>query len=95
MKYLPDNFKIVKDDLFEPPVIFKLIQESSGSDNREMFQVFNMGHRLDIFTDAASAADIIRVAQSFNIDAKIVGRVEESNKKELLLKTRSEEIYYG
>lgn len=94
MKYLPGNFRIIKDNLFEPPIVFNLIQESSGSDNREMYQVFNMGHRLDIFTDASAAEDIIKVAQSFNIDAQIVGRVEASDKKELFLKAGDEEIIY-
>lgn len=94
MKYLPGNFRIIKDNLFEPPVIFKLIQESSGSDNREMYQVFNMGHRLDIFTDAATSESIIKVAQSFNINARIVGRVEANDKKELFLKLGDEEISY-
>ena len=94
MKYLPGNFKVIKDNLFEPPVIFRLIKESSGSDNREMYQVFNMGHRLEIFTNSSSAENIIQVAKSFNIDAQIVGRVEASDKKELLLKLFDEEIYY-
>ena len=94
LKYLPADFKIVKDHLFEPPVIFNLIQESSGSDTREMYQVFNMGHRLEIFTAASAAKDIINVAKSFGIDAQIVGRVEEGVKKELVLKTASEEIIY-
>jgi phosphoribosylformylglycinamidine cyclo-ligase len=94
MKYLPGNFRIIKDNLFEPPIIFNLIKESSGSDNREMYQVFNMGHRLDIFTNAKAANDIMKVAKSFNIDAQIVGRVEASDKKELLLKTNNEEIIY-
>lgn len=94
VKYLPGNFRIIKDNLFEPPVIFKLIQESSGSDNREMYQVFNMGHRLDIFTDAATSESIIKVAQSFNINAQIVGRVEANDKKELFLKLGDEEISY-
>jgi phosphoribosylformylglycinamidine cyclo-ligase len=95
MKYLPGDFRIIKDNLLQPPIVFNLIQESSGSDNREMYQVFNMGHRLEIFTDASAAQDIIKVAESFNIEAKIVGRVEASDKKELLLKAGSEEIYYG
>jgi phosphoribosylformylglycinamidine cyclo-ligase len=94
MKYLPGDFRIIKDNLFEPPVIFSLIQESSGSDNREMYQVFNMGHRLEVFTDASSAPDIIAVAKTFNIDAQVVGRVEASLKKELVLKMDSEEIIY-
>ena len=94
MKYLPGNFRIIKDNLFEPPVVFNLIQESSGSDNREMYQVFNMGHRLDIFTDPSAAEEIIKIARSFNIDAQIVGRVEDCDKKELFLKAGGEEIVY-
>jgi phosphoribosylformylglycinamidine cyclo-ligase len=94
MKYLPGDFKIIKDNLFEPPVIFKLIQQASKSDNREMYQVFNMGHRMEIFTNEKDAESIINVSRQFNIDAKIVGRVETSNKKELLLKVSGEEIIY-
>jgi len=94
MKYLPGDFKIIKDNLFEPPIIFNLIQESSGSDNREMYQVFNMGHRLDLFTDPSSAEKIIAVAKSFGIDAQIVGRVESNHKKELVLSTAHEKIVY-
>jgi phosphoribosylformylglycinamidine cyclo-ligase len=94
MKYLPDNFKIIKDNLFEPPVIFKLIQECSGSDYREMYQVFNMGHRMEIFTESKDAGSIIEVAKSFNIEAQIVGRVEADNKKQLVLKLADEEINF-
>jgi phosphoribosylformylglycinamidine cyclo-ligase len=94
MKYLPDNFRIIKDNLFEPPIIFKLIQQASKSDNREMYQVFNMGHRLEIFTDPKDAESITAVSKQFNIDAKVVGRVEANDKKELLLKLGDEEIGY-
>ena len=94
MKYLPGNFKIIKDNLFEPPLIFKMIQQASGSDNREMYQVFNMGHRLEVFTDAAAAEDMIRVAKQLGIEGKIVGRVEAADKKSLLLKAGDEEIIY-
>jgi phosphoribosylformylglycinamidine cyclo-ligase len=94
MKYLPGNFRVIKDNLFEAPVIFQLIQQASHSDNREMYQVFNMGHRLEIFTDQASAADMIRVAVGFGIEAKIVGRVEAAPQKSLLLKIGGEEIVY-
>lgn len=94
MKYLPADYRVVKDNLFEPPLIFRLIQECSGSDNREMYQVFNMGHRLEVFTDASSAENIITVAKTFNIDAKVVGRIEASDKKELIIKTGVEEIVY-
>jgi len=94
MKYLPGNFRVIKDQLFPPPLIFQLIQQSSGSDNREMYQVFNMGHRLEIFTDAASADEMIRAGAQFGIDAKIIGRVEAADKKSLIIKTGTEEIIY-
>jgi len=71
-----------------------MIAEASGSDRREMYQVFNMGHRLEVFTDAAAAEALIRVGQAFGIGAKIVGRVEAGDKKSLVLKTGGEEIVY-
>ncbi|HKH61224.1 MAG TPA: AIR synthase related protein [Flavitalea sp.] len=94
MKYLPGDFRIIKDNLFEPPIVFNLIKESSGSDNREMYQVFNMGHRLDIFTGAAAADNLIKVSQSFGVEARIIGRVEDSGKKELHIKAGDEVISY-
>jgi phosphoribosylformylglycinamidine cyclo-ligase len=94
MKYLPGNFKIIKDNLFEPPPVFRLIQEASKSDNREMYQVFNMGHRMEIFTDETSAAALINAGNAFGIDAKVVGRVEAAAKKELVLKVGEEMIIY-
>jgi phosphoribosylformylglycinamidine cyclo-ligase len=94
MKYLHKNFRIIKDNLFEAPEIFKIIQQSSGSDNSEMYQVFNMGHRLEVFTDEQSADAIIKLAASFNIDAQVVGRVEEYEKKELILQVGNEKIVY-
>jgi len=94
MKYLPQPLKILKDNLFTAPEIFQLIQENSGADDREMYQVFNMGHRLEIFTDEASAEKMIIVAAAFNIEAKIVGRVEASDKKELVLIVNGRQIIY-
>jgi phosphoribosylformylglycinamidine cyclo-ligase len=94
MKYLPADFRVIKDNLFEPPLIFKLIQEASHSDNREMYQVFNMGHRLEIFTDESSADAIMKKIQQFNIESKIIGRVEAADKKELIIKAGNEEIMY-
>ena len=94
MKYLPKPLKIIKDNLFEVPPIFKLIQENSGADNREMYQVFNMGHRLEIFTSETAAKEMITVASQFNIEAQIVGRVVASDKKELVLKGTFGEIVY-
>lgn len=94
MKYLPGNFKIVKDNLFEAPEIFKIIQENSGSSNKEMYEVFNMGCRLEIYCDTADAQTMIDAAKQFNIDAQIIGRVEASDKKELVIKLKDEEIRY-
>ncbi|MEO5783621.1 MAG: AIR synthase related protein [Ginsengibacter sp.] len=85
LKYIPDNVSVIKDNLFEPPLIFKLIQETSGSDDKEMYQVFNMGCRMEIYTDEDFASSIIDGAKQFNIDAQIIGRAEASEKKELVI----------
>ena len=87
MKYVPENVRIVKDNLFEPPAIFKLIQEASKADDREMYQVFNMGTRLEIYINEKNADKIISVANGFDIDAKVIGKVEESEEKELVIRT--------
>ena len=94
LKYLPRPLKIIKDNLFDPPVIFRLIQQSSGADDREMFQVFNMGQRLEIFTDLSSATAFVDLIQSFGIDARVIGRVEAAAKKELLIDTGENQIGY-
>lgn len=94
MKYLPKPLRVIKDNLFEAPPIFKLIRENSGADEREMYQVFNMGHRLEIFTDESSALKMIEAAASFHIEAQIVGRVEAAEKKELYLYVNGKEIVY-
>jgi len=95
MKYLPQPLKIIKDNLFEPPLIFKLIQQNSRADDKEMYQVFNMGHRLEIFTDDASAQKMIDAAKQFNIEAKIIGRAEAADKKELVLAVNDRQIAYS
>jgi len=94
MKYLPGNFKIIKDNLFEAPEIFNIIKENSGSNNKEMYEVFNMGCRLEIYCDAADAQIMIDAAKQFNIDAQIIGRVEASDKKELEIHLKEEVIKY-
>ena len=94
MKYLPGDFKIIKDNLFEAPPVFNIIRENSGSSNREMYEVFNMGCRLEIYCDAADAEIMINAAKEFNIDARVIGRVEASDKKELVIKLKHEEIVY-
>jgi phosphoribosylformylglycinamidine cyclo-ligase len=94
LKYLPAPLKVIKDNLFEPPLIFKLIQEASGSDDREMYQVFNMGCRMEIYTDETFASTIIDQAKGLGIEARIIGRVEAPDKKELLIKTGNKELKY-
>ena len=76
------------------PPIFNIIQESSQSDNREMYQVFNMGCRLEIFTDEKSASTLIEAGRQFGIEARITGRVQDNDKKQLLLKVNGRQIVY-
>ena len=94
LKYVPENVRIVKDNLFEPPVIFKLIQQASKTSDREMYQVFNMGTRMEVYTGKSDAETIIAVSKSFGVDARIIGRVEKSGKTELCIVAGSGELLY-
>ena len=80
-----DNFHIIKDNLFETPPLFKMIQEESGTSWKEMYQVFNMGHRMELYVAPQLASEIIAISESFNVPAQIVGSVEASSKKELTI----------
>lgn len=82
-----DNLHVVKDNFFPIPPLFKLIQEQSGTDWKEMYKVFNMGHRMELYVSPEDADEIIRISESFGIPARIVGRVEESDNRKLTLKT--------
>jgi phosphoribosylformylglycinamidine cyclo-ligase len=82
-----DQFHIIKDNLFPIPPLFKLIQEQSGTDWKEMYQVFNCGHRLELYVNADVAQDLINISSSFGVDAKIIGRVAESPSKKLTIKS--------
>ena len=90
----PCHLKIIKDNLFEAPEIFNIIKKNSGSNNREMYEVFNMGCRLEIYCNANDAATMIEEANKFDIAAQIIGRVEGSDKKELAIRVDGEEIIY-
>ncbi|MGJ7029527.1 AIR synthase related protein [Niabella hirudinis] len=94
MKYVPDDVKIVKDNLFTPPVIFDIIQKASGADAREMYQVFNMGTRLEIYTSEKDADAIIGVATALGVDARVIGRVEANDKQALEIHTGEETILF-
>ena len=80
-----NNVHIIKDNLFELPPLFKMIQEESGTSWKEMYKVFNMGHRMEIYIDEEFAEEIISISKSFNIDAQIVGRVEASENRKLTI----------
>ncbi|GAA4776601.1 MULTISPECIES: AIR synthase related protein [Flavobacterium] len=80
-----DNVHVIKDNLFPVPPLFKLIQEQSGTDWKEMYQVFNSGHRMELYVPAEIASDIIEISNSFGVDAQIVGRVEASDDKKLTI----------
>lgn len=88
------NKKIIKDNLMTIPPFFELIKQESGTPLKEMYQVFNMGHRLEIYISPSYANDLISIAKSFNIEAQIIGHVEESDKNEVLLKREGEEWVY-
>lgn len=89
-----DKLHVIKDDLFEVPPLFKLIQQESKTGWKEMYQVFNMGHRMELYVDQAIAEDLIAISKSFNVDAKIVGRVEASDEKKLTIKSEFGEFEY-
>lgn len=82
-----DNLHIIKDNLFEIPTLFKLIQEESKTDWKEMYQVFNCGHRMELYVPEAIAADLIAISESFGVAAKVIGRVEASDTKRLTIKS--------
>ncbi|WP_028890663.1 AIR synthase related protein [Tenacibaculum sp. 47A_GOM-205m] len=82
-----DNLHIVKDNMFPIPPLFKLIQEQSKTDWKEMYQVFNCGHRMELYVSPEVAEDIIAISKSFNVNAQVVGRVEASDKKQLTIKS--------
>jgi phosphoribosylformylglycinamidine cyclo-ligase len=82
-----DQLHIIKDNMFSVPPLFKLIQEQSKTDWKEMYQVFNCGHRMELYVKPEVAEDIIVISKSFGVDAKIIGRVEASDKKKLTIKS--------
>jgi phosphoribosylformylglycinamidine cyclo-ligase len=94
MKYMPDGVRVVKDNLFPAPEIFRIIQQNSGADDREMMQVFNMGCRMEIYTTEKAAGGLIGIAQSFGVDAQVIGRVEAGEGKNLSIKNNGGTIGY-
>jgi phosphoribosylformylglycinamidine cyclo-ligase len=88
------NVHIIKDNLFETPPLFHLMQQSGGTDWREMYQVFNMGHRMEVYLPARYAVEVIDMARSFGIDAQIIGRVQASSQTMVTVKSAHGEFEY-
>jgi phosphoribosylformylglycinamidine cyclo-ligase len=95
LHFVNDDVHIIKDNLFPIPPLFKLIQEQSGTDWKEMYKVFNMGHRMELYVPAEIAASIIEISKSFGIDAQIIGKVEASDKKQVTIVTENGEFVYN
>jgi phosphoribosylformylglycinamidine cyclo-ligase len=93
LHFVGENCRVVKDNMFPIPPLFKAIQEQSGTDWAEMYKVFNMGHRLEVYLSPEHAEKVIEISKSFNIDAQIVGHIEEG-KKSLLIKSEYGEFEY-
>ncbi len=89
-----ENLHIIKDDMFETPLLFRLIQEQSGTNWKEMYQVFNMGHRMEIYTNEKTAFEIIKISEKYGVEAKIIGRCEPADRKKLTIKSEFGEFYY-
>ena len=87
LHFINNNCKIIKDNMFAVPPLFKIIKEESNTDWKEMYQVFNMGHRMEIYVNPEDAEEIIQISKSFNIDAQVIGHVEEDNKPSLTIKS--------
>jgi phosphoribosylformylglycinamidine cyclo-ligase len=92
--HFAEKVHIIKDSMFPVPPLFRLIQEESGTPWKEMYRVFNMGHRFEIYTDEATASQIIQISGEYNIEARIVGRCEESAHKKLTIKGEQGEFVY-
>ena len=95
LHYLPGAMRVVKDNLLAPPPLFRMIREATGTPLREMYQVFNMGQRLEIFCDTDAAEGIVEISRSFGIEAQISGRVEACERKEVVVQAGGETLVYG
>ncbi len=89
-----NNLHVIKDNLFPVPPLFTIIKEQSGTDWKEMYRVFNMGHRFEIYLKPDLAAEVISISESFGVEARIVGRVESCNQRKLTIRTESGEYHY-
>ena len=94
LHFLNEGLKVVKDNLFPIPPLFKMIQQQSKTDWREMYKVFNMGHRMEIYTDLKTAEEVMEISKSFNIEARVIGRVERGAKTSVVVRSPYGEYIY-
>ena len=94
LHFISDNLHVIKDNLFDVPFLFKLIQKESDTNWQEMYKVFNCGHRMELYVDSEFTDEIISISNSFNIDAKIIGKVVTSDEKKLTIKSEFGEFNY-
>ena len=94
LHFLNENLHVIKDNMFEVPILFDLIQKQSNTSWHEMYKVFNCGHRMELYVNPKVADDIINISKSFNIEAKIIGRVEKSSEKKLTIISKYGEFLY-
>ena len=94
MLHFVKNMHIIKDNLFETPPLFEMIQAQSGTNWKEMYKVFNMGHRMEVYTDEKTADEVISISKSFGIDAKIIGHCHAAQGKSLTIKSEFGEFNY-
>ncbi|MBL7726278.1 MAG: phosphoribosylformylglycinamidine cyclo-ligase, partial [Dinghuibacter sp.] len=94
LKYIGEKVRLVKDNLFDVPPIFQMIQEQSGASRREMYQVLNMGHRQEVYTTTERVEELVGIGTALGIDTQLVGRVETAEKKQVILKGNFGEIIY-
>ena len=93
LHFVGDNCRVVKDNMFPVPPLFRIIKEQSGTDWQEMYKVFNMGHRMEIYVRPEMAEQVIAISKSFNIDAQVIGHIEEGQKS-LTIKSEYGEFNY-
>jgi len=95
LHFINDGLQVVKDNLFPVPPLFRIIHEESGTDWQEMYKVFNMGHRMEIYLDERDAARVMELAAGFNIESRIIGRVSKANQKQVTIKSEFGEFSYS
>ena len=94
LHFISDDLHVIKDNLFDPPMLFKLIQKESNTSWDEMYKVFNCGHRMELYVDPEIAQQIINISNRFNVEARIIGKVEKSASKKLTIKSQFGDFQY-